>query len=96
MEFQDTLVDESPSPEALFATSEELLERREHLKNALKTLSERERHIFVERKLSEDPQTLEELGQHYGISRERIRQLEARAFEKVKAAVMQEAAAPVA
>lgn len=88
MEFQDTLVDETPSPEAIVAANEELEERREFLKKALETLSERERHIFVERQLTEDPQTLEELGKHYGISRERIRQLEARALEKVKAAVM--------
>ena len=92
VEFQDTLVDETPSPEALFASGEELLERRGYLNKALETLSERERHIFMERKLSEDPQTLEELGQKYGISRERIRQLEVRAFEKVKAAVTQESA----
>ena len=89
-EFQDTLVDETPSPEAIFAKSEELLERRGYLKNALGTLSERERHIFIERQLSEEPKTLEKLGRQYGISRERIRQLEARAFEKVKAAVTQE------
>ena len=95
MEFQDMLVDDAPSPEAAFATSEELLERRGHLENALETLSERERHIFVERRLNEDPQTLEVLGQHYGISRERVRQLEVRAFEKVKSAVMQEAKVPV-
>lgn len=88
MEFQDTLVDETPSPEAIVAANEELEERREYLKKALDTLSERERHIFVERQLTEDPQTLEELGKQYGISRERIRQLEARALEKVKAAVM--------
>ena len=98
VEFQDTLVDETPecldrgqqretpSPEALFASGEELLERRGYLNKALETLSERERHIFMERKLSEDPQTLEELGQKYGISRERIRQLEVRAFEKVATA----------
>lgn len=94
MEFQDTLVDDTPSPEAIFAASEELEERRAFLKNALETLSDRERHIFVERQLNEDPQTLEALGKHYGISRERIRQLEARAMEKVKAAVMLEAGAP--
>jgi RNA polymerase sigma-32 factor len=93
MEFQDTLIDNAPSPESVVAVNEELIERRQHLNNALETLSERERHIFVERKLSEDPKTLEELGQHYGISRERVRQLEARAFEKVQSVVMQEAAA---
>jgi RNA polymerase sigma-32 factor len=96
MEFQDTLVDDAPSPEAVFAISEELLERRGHLHKALETLPERERKIFVERKLSEEPKTLEELGQHYGISRERVRQLEVRAFEKVQSAVMQEVSDSVA
>jgi RNA polymerase sigma-32 factor len=96
MEFQDTLVDDAPSPEAVFAISEELLERRGHLHKALETLPERERQIFVERKLSEEPKTLEELGQHYGISRERVRQLEVRAFEKVQSAVMQEVSASIA
>ncbi|MEL0107978.1 MAG: RNA polymerase sigma factor RpoH [Rhodospirillales bacterium] len=92
MEFQDTLVAESPSPEALLADSEELGERKLLLKKALETLPERERHILTERQMIEEPQTLEELGKHYGISRERIRQLEARAMEKVKAAVMHEMA----
>ncbi|MEX2450518.1 MAG: RNA polymerase sigma factor RpoH [Rhodospirillales bacterium] len=93
LEFQDTLMDEAPSPEEFVASGEELSARRKYLKSALKTLSDRERHIFMERQLKDDPQTLEELGQHYGISRERIRQLEVRAFEKVKAAVTQEAVA---
>jgi len=92
MEFQDTLVAESPSPEALLADSEELGERKLLLKKALETLPERERHILTERQMIEEPQTLEELGKHYGISRERIRQLEVRAMEKVKAAVMHEMA----
>ena len=84
MEFQDTLVDESPSPEAIAIRGDEASRRRRLLVDALKTLNERERHIFVERRLKEDPVTLEELGQHYGISRERVRQLEARAFEKIQ------------
>ncbi|MEQ8195162.1 MAG: RNA polymerase sigma factor RpoH [Rhodospirillales bacterium] len=91
MEFQDTLVDETPSPEEFVATGEELSIRRGYLKSALETLSDRERHIFAERHLKDEPQTLEELGKHYGISRERIRQLEVRAYEKIKSAVMTEA-----
>ena len=83
-EFLDTLVDERPSPEALVAEKEERTQRRDLLDRALTTLPERERHIFVERRLKDDPSTLEVLGQVYGISRERVRQLEVRAFEKVK------------
>ncbi|MDX9860236.1 MAG: RNA polymerase sigma factor RpoH [Rhodospirillales bacterium] len=91
MEFQDTLVDDSPSPEALAIRSDEASRRRRLLVDALKTLNERERHIFVERRLKDDPITLEELGQQYGISRERVRQLEARAFEKVQGMVRENA-----
>lgn len=91
MEFQDTLVDDSPSPEALAIRSDEASRRRGLLVDALKTLNERERHIFVERRLKDDPITLEELGQQYGISRERVRQLEARAFEKVQDLVRESA-----
>ena len=91
MEFQDTLVDDSPSPEALAIKSDEASRRRQLLVDALKTLNERERHIFVERRLKDDPITLEELGQQYGISRERVRQLEARAFEKVQDLVRENA-----
>lgn len=91
MEFQDTLVDDSPSPEAIAIRGDEASRRRRLLVDALKTLNERERHIFVERRLKEDPVTLEELGQHYGISRERVRQLEARAFEKIQGLVRESA-----
>ncbi len=83
-EFLDTLVDEHPSPEAIVAEEEELTQRRSLLEQALTTLPERERHILVERRLKDDPSTLEVLGQVYGISRERVRQLEVRAFEKLK------------
>ncbi len=93
MEFQDTLVDASPSPEALTGEGEERGLRRSYLNQALATLPERDRHIFIERRLKDDPPTLEELGKHYGVSRERIRQLEVRAFDKVKAAVVSAAAA---
>ena len=87
IEFQDTLVDNSPSPESRFAEAEELGHRSAILRKALKALPERERHIFTERRLKDDPKTLEELGKEYGISRERIRQLEVRAFDKVQKAV---------
>ncbi len=87
IEFQDTLVDKSPSPESRFAEAEELGHRSAILRQALKALPERERHIFTERRLKDDPKTLEELGKEYGLSRERIRQLEVRAFDKVQKAV---------
>lgn len=90
-EFQDTLVDERPSPEALVGAHEELSVRSEMLERALSELPERERHILIERRLKDDPVTLEELGAEYGISRERIRQLEVRAFDKVQKIVRAEA-----
>ncbi len=93
VEFMDTLVDESPSPEAIIAEREEAGVRNEMLQAALAELPERERHIFVERRLKDDPVTLEQLGEEYGISRERVRQLEVRAFEKVQKAVIQSARA---
>ncbi len=93
VEFMDTLVDESPSPEAIVAQREEAGIHNEMLQVALAELPERERHIFVERRLKDDPMTLEQLGEVYGISRERVRQLEVRAFEKVQKAVIQSARA---
>ena len=84
VEFQDTLVDERPSPEALLGAVEESDFRRTLVQDAMSALPEREREIFVERRLSDDPATLEDLGAQYGISRERVRQLENRAFEKVQ------------
>ena len=92
VEFQDTLVDTMPTPESQAADSEELTHRRGLLKRALSVLPDRERHIFTERRLNDDPVTLEQLGQIYGISRERVRQLEVRAFEKVQKAIMADAA----
>ena len=86
-EFQDTLVDERPSPEEALADSEEQQLRHGYLQKAIATLPDRERRIFVERRLSEDVKTLEELGNLFGISRERVRQLEVRAFEKVQKAI---------
>ncbi len=90
-EFQDTLVDERPDPESLVGASEEMSVRSGMLERALAELPERERHILIERRLKEDPVTLEELGEQYGISRERIRQLEVRAFDKIQKLVRTEA-----
>lgn len=87
MEFMDMLEDESPSPEMQVARAEEAAVRHELLKNAMDELSDREKHIFIERRLKDDPITLEQLGVQYGISRERVRQLENRAFSKVSKAV---------
>jgi len=92
IEFQDTLVDERPLAEALTADRQELSFRRELLVDAMDGLSEREREIITERRLSEEPLTLEVLGQRFGISRERVRQLEVRAFEKVSKAMLAAAA----
>ena len=87
MEFQDTLVDDAPLAEEQVVDRLEMDHRRGLLSAAIDQLSERDRRIFVERRLSEDPATLEELGREYGISRERVRQLEARAFGKVQKAM---------
>jgi len=87
VEFQDTLVDDAPSPEAITSARQEQSLRRDYLARALDTLQDRERAIFVERRLAEEPKTLEELGKEFGVSRERIRQLEVRAYEKVQAAI---------
>ena len=84
MEFIDILEDDTPSPEVLVARTQETEFRQKYLKDAMLQLSERERHIFTERRLKEDPITLEKLGEHYGISRERVRQLENRAYTKVQ------------
>ncbi len=88
-EFQDSLMDDSPSPEALTAEREESGYRMGLLQKAMEQLTERERHIISERRLSDDPMTLEELGRVYGISRERIRQLEERAFNKIRVAIQE-------
>jgi RNA polymerase sigma-32 factor len=86
-EWQDWLVDDSASQEDVLAESEELAARRTMLKGALGVLNERERRIFEARRLSEDPMTLEDLSSEFGVSRERVRQIEVRAFEKVQDAV---------
>jgi RNA polymerase sigma-32 factor len=86
-EWQDWLEDESANQETLLANSEELQKRRLLLTAAMKTLNERERHILQERRLKDDPTTLEELSKIYEISRERVRQIEVRAFEKLQKAI---------
>jgi RNA polymerase sigma-32 factor len=83
-EWQDWLVDEGETQEAVLAERQELTGRKALLAGALKTLNERERHILIERRLKENPTTLEDLSQQYGISRERVRQIEVRAFEKLQ------------
>jgi RNA polymerase sigma-32 factor len=86
-EWQDWLEDDSQNQEQLLAESEELHKRRELLTKAMENLNDRERYILTERRLKEDPTTLEELSQEYGISRERVRQIEVRAFEKLQKAI---------
>jgi RNA polymerase sigma-32 factor len=92
-EWQDWLVDDTMDQETALAESEEAERRRGMLNNALKSLNERERRVFEARRLAEDPLTLEELSSEFGVSRERIRQIEVRAFEKVQKAVQKAAAA---
>ena len=91
-EWQDWLVDESPDQEEILASQEELEQRRAFLADAMAGLNERERRIFEARRLAEPPATLEELSVEFGISRERVRQIEVRAFEKVQQAVQRAAA----
>ena len=99
-EWQDCLVDESLSQENLLVESEELDNRRKALVSALALLNDRERRIFEARRLSEDMITLKELAEEFDVSRERVRQIEARAFEKMQKAVknrvaVMETAAPL-
>jgi RNA polymerase sigma-32 factor len=86
-EWQDWLVDDAPSQERVLAESEESDNRHKALVDALGVLNERERRIFEARRLADDPITLEELASEFGVSRERVRQIEVRAFEKVQKAV---------
>jgi len=90
-EWMDWLVDESESQEVVLAEEDELLKRREMLSQAMTSLNDRERHILTERRLKENPLTLEELSVDYGISRERVRQIEVRAFEKLQKAIRNQA-----
>ena len=92
-EWQDWLVDDSISQETRLAESEEADNRRKALGDALGVLNERERRIFEARRLADEPVTLEELADEFGVSRERVRQIEVRAFEKVQKAVKTNVAA---
>jgi RNA polymerase sigma-32 factor len=91
-EWQDWLVDDAVDQETVLANAEEFDQRRTMLEGAMDKLNERERRIFEARRLSETPLTLEELSEEFGVSRERIRQIEVRAFEKVQKAVRKKAA----
>ncbi|MDX0441819.1 RNA polymerase sigma factor RpoH [Sinorhizobium medicae] len=86
-QWQDWLVDENDNQEQILIEQDELDNRRALLANALKVLNDRERRIFEARRLTEDPITLEDLSSEFDISRERVRQIEVRAFEKVQEAV---------
>src|SRR5438874_845745 len=86
-EWQDWLVDESESQETQLGERQELGLRRDLLEKAMTHLNDRERHILTERRLRDNPTTLEDLSQQYGISRERVRQIEVRAFEKLQKAI---------
>jgi RNA polymerase sigma-32 factor len=90
-EWQDWLVDEGPDQETTLVESEEMDRRREYLEAAMESLNDRERRIFTARRLSDEPLTLEELSAEFNVSRERIRQIEVRAFEKVQKAVQKAA-----
>ena len=91
-QWQDWLEDnDTPDQETTVADSEEFTVRMEMLQEAMSALNERERHIIQERKLSDEPKTLEELAQVYGVSRERIRQIEVRAFEKLQESMRNDA-----
>jgi RNA polymerase sigma-32 factor len=92
-EWQDWLVDDSASQESRLVESEEADNRKKALGEALSVLNERERRIFEARRLADDPITLEELADEFGVSRERVRQIEVRAFEKVQKAVKHRVAA---
>src|SRR6516162_3051731 len=86
-EWQDWLVDEASDQESRLAESEQLENRKKALGEALSVLNKRERRIFEARQLADDPVTLEDLAVEFGISRERVRQIEVRAFQKVQRAV---------
>jgi RNA polymerase sigma-32 factor len=83
-QWQDLLVDKNESQETTLMQADELTHRRRLLADAMTGLNDRERHIFLERRLQDTPATLEDLSLQYGISRERVRQIEVRAFEKVQ------------
>ena len=87
-QWQDFLVDNGPLQDELLAEDEETRVRHDLLVDALESLNDREKHILMERRLTDEPKTLEELSQVYDVSRERIRQIEVRAFEKLQAALL--------
>jgi RNA polymerase sigma-32 factor len=90
-EWQDWLVDDSDGQEAVLSRNEEAENRHVALHEALNVLNERERRIFEARRLADEPVTLEDLATEFGVSRERVRQIEVRAFEKVQKAVKKSA-----
>jgi RNA polymerase sigma-32 factor len=87
-QWQDWLQDDGPLQDEAVAEAQEADVRHEMLVDAMEDLNEREKHILTERRLTDDPKTLEELSQVYGVSRERVRQIEVRAFEKLQKAMM--------
>jgi RNA polymerase sigma-32 factor len=87
-EWLEMLPDERPTQETTIADADELRQRRDLLGAALEKLNPRERDILTERRLKDDPSTLEELSHRYAVSRERIRQIEVRAFEKLQRAML--------
>ena len=87
MEWQDWLTDDEPGQADQYANRQEFDSRMELLQEAMADLSEREQHILQERRLTDDPKTLEQLSEVYNVSRERIRQIEVRAFEKIQKAM---------
>ena len=90
-EWQDWLTDDAPGQDEIVAEAQEMDVRQEMLQDAMSVLNDRERHIFQERRLKDNPSTLEDLSQVYDVSRERIRQIEVRAFEKVQKAMLETA-----
>ena len=96
MEWQDWLVDDRATQDVLLAEDDELDHRRELLSSAMHVLNDREKHILAERRLKENPTTLEDLSAQYGISRERVRQIEVRAFEKLQKEIRSREAANAA
>ena len=87
MEWQDWLTDDEPGQADTYANRQEFDSRMELLQEAMADLSEREQHILQERRLTDEPKTLEQLSEVYNVSRERIRQIEVRAFEKIQKAM---------
>ena len=87
-QWQDWLQDDAPLQDTIVAEAQEADVRHDLLMEAMEALNEREQHILTERRLTDDPKTLEELSQVYGVSRERVRQIEVRAFEKLQKAMV--------